>query len=256
MSGPVEDFRVAATADPGGCLLAVDFDGTLAGIVDDPSTAVPVDGALEVLVRAADRWGEVAVLSGRPRSFLEDRIPDPAVTLVGLYGLEVRRRGERSDHPELDRWRAEVVRAVGLAAPLLPAGVGVESKGSSLTLHYRTCPEHAPRVAEVAEQVAADTGLVVRTARMSVELHPPVEVDKGTVLGELAAGSGGPVCVAGDDRGDVPAFGVLRDLRVLGRVTLAVAVVGPETPSRLAELADVAVDGPAGVVELLDGLLG
>ena len=50
---------------------------------------------------------------------------------------------------------------------------------------------------------------------MSVELHPPVAVDKGTVLAELASGLAA-ACFIGDDAGDLPAFDALDELAEAG----------------------------------------
>ena len=87
-------------------LCAFDFDGTLAPIVEDPDSAAPLDGVPATLERLAARFGEVAVVSGRPLAFLERWFPEPSgVTLVGLYGLEARRMGERADHPTSGVWR-------------------------------------------------------------------------------------------------------------------------------------------------------
>jgi trehalose 6-phosphate phosphatase len=103
--------------------------------------------------------------------------------------------------------------------------------------------------------------LEVRPAKMSVELHPPLHVDKGTVLVDLADLSrvgevgGGPVCFVGDDVGDLTAFDALDRLASTGRPTLRVAVAGPETPDELLGRADVVVDGPVGAARLLAGLV-
>jgi trehalose 6-phosphate phosphatase len=88
---------------------------------------------------------------------------------------------------------------------------------------------------------------------MSVELRPPVETDKGTVVSDVGAGLEA-VCFVGDDHGDMPAFDRLSRLREAGVSTLAVAVASPETPAALLAAADLIVDGPAGVLEFLHQL--
>ena len=99
---------------------------------------------------------------------------------------------------------------------------------------------------------AARTGLVVATARMSVELNPPIEVDKGTVVAELALGSGAArACYLGDDRADLAAF---RALRALTIDTVSVAVQGAETPREVVDAADLVVAGPFEVLALLQAL--
>jgi trehalose 6-phosphate phosphatase len=61
----------------------------------------------------------------------------------------------------------------------------------------------------------------------------------------------------GDDTTDLDAFRGLRALVQSGALTsaLCVAVSSDEAPPGLADEADLAVDGPAGVRELLEALL-
>jgi trehalose 6-phosphate phosphatase len=250
-----EPDALAPFADrPADAAVVVDFDGTLSPIVADPAAARPLEGTVDALVDLAARLGLVAVMSGRPVDFLRQFVPGEIV-LSGLYGLEVVRDGRRSDHPGAGAWREAVADVVRSSADRGPAGMGVESKGLSLTLHYRTHPELGPEVVEWARQQAARSGLEVRTAKMSVELHPPIAADKGTALEALVEGLG-VVCFVGDDRGDLPAYDGLDRLASRGVHAVRVAVAGTETPAELVDRADVVVDGPAGVLAFLRGLAG
>ena len=233
--------------------VVLDFDGTLSPIVDVAAEARPVDGAVELLDRLAGRLGLVAVMSGRPVDFLRLLLP-PSVALSGLYGLEVIRDGVRSDLPGAGAWREVVADVARISVDRGPEGMVVEPKGLSLTLHYRTRPDVAPAVVAWAENQAARSGLVARPAKMSVELHPPIAVDKGTALEALTAGLAA-VCYAGDDQGDLPAFDALDRLAAAGVHTLRVAVASPEAPPELVERADLLVDDPGGVVALLSRLV-
>jgi len=251
LTGP-GDLLAAFRADRSDALVAVDFDGTLSPIVDDPAEARPLDGVPDALDRLSSSYGEVAVISGRPLDFLERWFPPPSgVTLVGLYGLEVRRRGSRQDHPSSGVWRETMADVAGLARLQGPADMDVELKGLSITLHYRRHPEIADKVEEWAAQMAPPAGLRVRPAKMSVELHPPIDEDKGTVLRRLASDHGGPVLFAGDDVGDLPAFDYLDGLAATGRAVLRIAVDGPEVPDDLSRRADLLLDGPAAVSQVI-----
>lgn len=239
-------LRGAVAADPGSTALLFDFDGTLAPIVDDPEGAVPERGALDLLGRLAAVYARVAVVSGRPRSFLAPIVP-AAIDISALYGLESRIDGAASDHPDAAGWRS-VVDEVAASADL-PAGVLVEPKHYSLTAHFRRVPEAEAAVEAWAERTAIATGLVARPAKASVELHPPLDVDKGTAVRSLATGCSTVVFV-GDDVGDLPAFAMLDVLRSEGVETIKVASGGPGLPASIAAVADLVVDGPAAVVEL------
>lgn len=241
-----DDLRQRVGADPGATALLFDFDGTLSPIVDDPASAAPVDGALDLLDRLSARFARVAVISGRPRSFLASRL-GPTIHLSGLYGLETRSGGVDVDHPEAERWRP-VVWAVAADVDL-PAGVVVESKGLSLTIHYRQAPDAADEVRSWATAAARRTGLEVRAAKASVELHPPVRVDKGTSVLALADGCSTVVYV-GDDLGDLPAFAAVDQLCSSGVDAIKIAAGGIELPTEIEHSADLVVAGPAAVVAL------
>jgi trehalose 6-phosphate phosphatase len=231
----------------------LDFDGTLSPIVDDPASARPLPGINEVLVDLADCYRLVAVLSGRPVSFLEALLPSE-VTLAGLYGLEVSHQGERLDHPYAGAWREVIEDVARTSVSLGPQGMQVEPKGLSLTLHYRAHPELADAVHDWAASQAWRSGLVARSARMSVELHPPIPTDKGTALETLAEGLTA-VCYVGDDEGDLPAFDALDRLAERRAHTLRVAVASDEAPTQLLARADMVVDGPQAVLAFLRSLI-
>jgi len=253
-SGPDIAGAVSAIgAEPSRTALLFDFDGTLAPIVADPAASRPGRGVVALLDRLAVRYRTVGVISGRPVNFLIEHLP-ATVHLSGLYGLESTFAGRRAEHPDAERWR-EPVREAAHLAQQGPAGLVVEPKGLSVTLHYRSDPGLASRVTVLADEIAAQTGLVAGAAKMSVELHPPIDTDKGAVVRRLAEGALA-VLYVGDDRGDLSAFAALEDLRREGVRTLAVAVDSDELPPELRRRADLVVDGPPGVVALLRALDG
>lgn len=204
------------------------------------------------------------MISGRPVSYLVDQLAMGAggsggaggVELVGLYGMErtVRHAAEGEvvvqEAPGAAPWRHALSDAASRAEAAAPAGVTVERKGLAVTLHYRQAPQHAGWASEFATGEAGRAGLSVHAGKMSVELRPPVSMDKGAVVLDLAVGLSA-VLFAGDDVGDVPAFEALRRLRSAGVATVAVAVGGPETPADVTRAADVVVDGPGGLLQLL-----
>ena len=239
-------------ADPARAAVVTDFDGTLSPIVDVPAEARPVEGAVEALAALAARYGLVAVMSGRPVEFLARLMP-PGVVLSGLYGLEVVRDGVSADHPAAGAWREVVADVVRASADRGPPGVGVESKGLSLTLHYRVRPDLEPAVLDWARAQADRSGLELRRAKMSVELHPPIPTDKGTALEALTGGMAA-VCYVGDDRGDLPAYDALDRLAGAGVTALRVAVASSEAPPELIDRAEVVLDGPPAVVDLFRSL--
>lgn len=257
MTTPPEIAQVLAPllVDPARSALLFDYDGTLAPIVDDPDDARPAPGAVDLLGDLAERFGTVGAVSGRPVEFLEAHLP-AAMVLSGVYGLEWSRDGQR--RPGIDdaeQWRPVVADAAARAETAGIDGVRVEPKGLSVTLHYRNRPESGPQVEALARDLAAETGLADRPAKMSVELHPPVAADKGLAVRELAEGAGA-VLYVGDDIGDLPAYEALAELRAGGTPTVAVAVATSELPDQIRAAADLVVAGADGVVALLRALAG
>jgi len=224
-------------AAPAHSVVIVDFDGTLAPIVADPPAARPLPEAAPVLGRLARHLGRVAVVSGRPVDFLRRQLPVEGLVLLGQYGVDV-------------------VRRVADDAERRLPGLFVERKGTvAVALHWRRRPDLEAAATHLARRLAASHGLRLEPGRRTLELRPPLDVDKGTATEQLAAGASAAMFV-GDDRGDVAAFDALSRLVEEGQLAHAVRVVvrSPETPAQMLGRADLAVDGPHGAVELLDRL--
>lgn len=247
----VDDLLAPFLARPERAGVIADFDGTLAHIVDEPGQARPARGAVDVLHALAEVYHRVGVVSGRPITFLCDQLgAAPKLVLRGLYGLERAHGGEITEHPEAEPWRAVVARVARSFAAAAPPGVMLERKGLSATVHYRVAPEHGPWVDDWTAAQADATGLVRHPGRMSWELLPPVPVDKGTTVLELADDLEA-VCFIGDDRGDLPAFEALDYLAGKGLTILKVVSESEEVPAALLLDADVVVEGPDEVVRML-----
>jgi trehalose 6-phosphate phosphatase len=242
--------------DPPASALVTDFDGTLAPIVPDPETAEAVPGAVQALASLARHFGVVAVISGRPASFLARRLEHagPAVRLFGVYGMEWIEDGSVHHAPQAAPWR-EPAAAVADAArtELAGTGVGIEDKGSTVTVHWRRAPDAQDRALEFSRTWAARTGLVVQAGRRSLEFRPPIDIDKGVVMERLGRGRRA-ACFFGDDIGDLAAFAALDRLAAHGTRTVRLAVADEETPPSLVDAADVVVDGPYEAVALLQAL--
>jgi trehalose 6-phosphate phosphatase len=253
-------------ADPLHAGVLTDFDGTLSPIVDDPKAARPLPGSVVLLHRLARHYRRVAVISGRQAAYLvqtlrlahdeltEGQAAGEGLVVSGLYGMEAASGDVVTAHPDCERWAPVVSTVADEAEEQAPPGVLVERKGLTVTLHYRTAPEHAGWTERWAHEAAARTGLVVHPARSSQELVPPIPIDKGRVVMELSTGLKA-VCFFGDDLGDLPAYRAIDELRAQGLHTMKVVARSAETAPELLDAADVLVDGPEGAFEVLSRLL-
>ena len=260
MDGPGQAGWDAIVSAPERALIALDYDGVLAPIVDDPDQAVPAPGAIATLRRLADRVGTLAVVTGRPAEEVV-RLGDlgslPGLLVEGQYGAEHWAGGRLrtpDDPPEVVAARS------ALPAALAEAGadpaVWVEDKRLALVVHTRRTPDPDGELARLwpaLERFADRYGLEPHRGKLVAELRPPGS-DKGGVLRRLAADrQPGAVLFAGDDVGDLPGFEAVEQLRRAGTPGLTVASASAEA-AEVAAAADVAVDGPPGVVALLTRL--
>ena len=203
--------------------LFLDFDGTLAAIVDRPDAARLDPAALEALERAAAAPHlDLTIVSGRALEDLRGRVPVAGVTLVGNHGFEIEGPGLHWRHEAAADSRARLEEAARRLEALGEAGARVEDKGFTLSWHLRPLPD-AARAGAVRRGTAAIERLGLRavTGKAVLEARPPLEWHKGlAVLHVLRTRYGDEwttrarALYLGDDRTDEDAF---RSLAGLGR---------------------------------------
>jgi trehalose 6-phosphate phosphatase len=222
----------------------LDFDGSLAPIVAHPDLAAPAPGTREALTALVGRYAVVAVVTGRRAEEVAALLSVPGLRYEGLYGLQ-------GFAPELV---LALVPQVERAAAAVPE-VWVEDKGVSIAVHYRSAPDPVrARVALMAalEPVATDGGMALVEGKMVLELVPADRPMKGGTVERIAGETDlEAVLYAGDDVADLDAFEAVDRLGAAGLATVKVAVRADETPAALMEAADLVVEGPQGLVDLL-----
>ena len=247
-------------------VLAFDFDGTLAPIVDDPTEARLHPDAADALDEVAGVVRAVAVITGRPArqaiamgdlDSLGQRMRERGADLhvFGQYGNERWSSAERrivSPRPPaglatFERELPGVLRSAGAADAY------VEEKGLAVAVHTRRMADPVgafERLRGPIAELAERHHLSVEPGRNVIEVRSG-DMHKGKALRALVAEQdAGGVVFAGDDLGDVEAFEAVRDLRSGGLPGAVVCSASTEQPT-LVDLADVVVDGPSGTVELL-----
>jgi trehalose 6-phosphate phosphatase len=249
---------------PSDTLLATDFDGTLAPIVDDPEQAYADPDAVAALGRLGHRIGAVVIITGRPaRTVVRlGRFQNvdglESMIVLGQYGFE---RWNAADNSYLLPPEPPEIMAVAQELPAIITSldldeVTVENKGRALAIHTRLLPD--PRAAfkklsAPLHELASRHGLVVEQGKKVWEIRAP-GVDKGRALQAIVAETGArQVIFAGDDLGDLAAFHAVRDLEKAGLAGLLVCSSSDEEDA-LTELSDVIVDGPPGLATWLTEL--
>lgn len=248
----------SAPPHPARPLLLVDYDGTLAPIVDDPAQAVPHPAVPGLLARLSAHHPTV-VVTGRDLATLGRLLgaAPPSLRAVGLHGGEWGRPGA-AEARHAHAADPDLVARLRAAVPALD-GVHVEAKGDLFAVHYRQADDRAAAEAAVEAWARSvpDTLDVIR-GKCVAELRVP-GVSKAAAVRRLAAEH--PDCTpvyVGDDVTDEEAFAALDGLprsRAGGQPGAVTVKVGPG-PTRAAwRLADADavvawlsgfLDGPPG----------
>ncbi|MCW3011190.1 MAG: otsB [Solirubrobacterales bacterium] len=265
LAPPLADALAPLIADPSAAAVLLDVDGTLAPIVRHADDAHVPEPTRMPLIRVAKRYGVVACVSGRRSAVARRIVSLGSITYIGNHGTEVLRGGatEAEVDPEVAEW-GERVRAWARKAQteeLDRLRVRAEDKQAIAAFHWRGAPDEP--AAEAAVQALAaraeSEGFHTHWGRKVLEVRPPLPMDKGRGVERLLTGAGLAVALyAGDDRTDLDAFAGLRRLVEAGELGAAVCVGvrSDETPPELEAAADLMVDGPAGVRDLLIALAG
>lgn len=254
----------ALAADPARTLLALDFDGTLAPIVDDPEKAHAHPRSLAAFARLGALLGNVVLITGRP--------VETALRLGGFAGVAGLENMVILGQYGVERWDA----ATGdIVSPPVPAGVGellailpdwlagrdqggvrIEDKGRAFVLHTRgltNADEMLDSLLDPLAALAAEHGLVAEPGRHVIEVRA-ADCDKGAALRGIVEQTGmDNIIFAGDDIGDLPAFFVAEELREEGHTALLVCSASVEQDALL-EHADLVLAGPEAVADWLEGL--
>jgi len=248
----------AILGDPGRALVGLDFDGTLSPIVADPAQAWAHPAAGPALRRVAAVVGTLAVITGRPAASAAELggfSEVPGLIVLGHYGLERWSDGMLDSPPVVPGVAAARAELPGLLAGA-PDGTRAEYKHHAVAVHTRQAADPQATLNGLRApltELAARHGLTVEPGRMVIELRPR-GMDKGQALKDLLAERQcHAVMYVGDDLGDLAAFGAVRALRATGVPGLTVCSSSAEV-SQLAAEADLVVDGPEGVVALLNAL--
>lgn len=239
MSAPTADLgaALAALAARRPLLVASDYDGVLAPLVDVPSEAYPEPGIAEVLARLSAVPGvTVALVSGRG---LADLQATSGITgdlrWIGSHGAEF-------DGPltgDLADRRDDLVARLEPLVTGTP-GARLEVKPASVAVHVRQVADR-PAAAALLEQAraAVDSSLTMKPGKDVFEVAV-TDADKGSAVRRLAAEIGArAVLYLGDDVTDEDV------LRVLGADDVGVKVGAGDTA------AAHRVPDPAAVVVLL-----
>ncbi|NBC17525.1 MAG: trehalose-phosphatase [Bacteroidetes bacterium] len=208
-------------------LFFLDYDGTLAPIVDEPSEAFPHPEAPTLLQQLEARY-PVWIVTGRHLRDLGPFLPDLNLQAIGLHGAQDGTVGGTAQ----SRLTEDMVAALRQMRETVPDldGVWVEDKEHTFAVHYRQAADKQ-RVRERLRDwvVEAPDVLDAIWGKDVVELRPD-GLDKGAAVTEIAREHPDRTPVyLGDDVTDEDAF---RALAAMDDDAVTVKVGDGETRAR------------------------
>jgi trehalose 6-phosphate phosphatase len=219
----------------GQAAIFLDYDGTLARIVDDPSMA-RLPQSTRTAVRDLVEGFPVAIVSGRSAIDVRDLVDLSGVAYAGSHGQEISFPNDtRFEYNE----SVESLGALDKAERLLKEGLSglegihVERKPFAIAVHTRMARSESDRVraGEMAYEVASNLLLAVRTGKDVHELQPDVDWHKGRAIEYMLSSFEGRIPLfIGDDQTDEDGFA-----SVVERGGVAVIVSNDDDRMTLAE---------------------
>lgn len=205
-----EGSRALDYAAVGRTLFAFDFDGTLAPIVDRPDEARLLPGVGEALQRLS-RTAPVAVISGRDRATLLQRLPAELAYVIGNHGNEGLPQDADAGGPLAARevctgWLQQLSDEHGLPRSL--PGSLVEDKGVSLSLHWRMAADPAAaerRLREAAASLRPEPRVIEGLCVLNV-LPPQAQTKREALQSLMAHSRCSSAIFVGDDVTDELVF--------------------------------------------------
>lgn len=197
-------------------LFLLDYDGTLAPLVDDPAEAVP-HPEVPALLAALSAAHPTVIVTGRHLRDVTGFLPGLALPGVGLHGAQTGTLGH-AFHDDLPAAARDALAAMRRTVPG-GDGIRVEDKGPAFAVHYRHAPDRDAARARLAAWAAAVPEVLEATSGKCVVELRPRDRSKGTAVAEIARRHPGRTPLyLGDDVTDEDAFAALPDDAVTVKV--------------------------------------
>lgn len=214
-------------------LFFLDYDGTLAPIVDEPAEAYPHQAIPAILDELARRH-PLYIVTGRNLDDVEKLLGKP-YQAIGLHGVQLGTLQGSKRSAISDRARAAIDR-FRISAPQ-GEGLQIEEKGPLFAVHYRQASDKEAARFAIRQWLADVPGVLDPIWGKDVVELRPSDVSKGTAVREIADlhPDRTPLYI-GDDVTDEDAFRALDD----DAVTIKVGEGETGARYRLAGVEDVA----------------
>lgn len=239
--------------------LITDIDGTISWTASTPAEAQVSPICHHYLALLSKHLKLVAVISGRPVTQMKEMLGLEDVVYVGNHGFERWVGGEVKLCNEVGQYPALIEATLQDLKPVFAIeGIFLENKGATASIHYRLCKDRENVKNQILASIASSPvakRLQVRQGRMSVELLPLVEVNKGSATRDLIMEYQlRSVIYLGDDLTDLDAFRAIHEAKAPDFDGICIGVIDKETAPEVEDKADFTLDGVSGVERFFEWL--
>lgn len=178
--------KIEAAARGKRLFVALDFDGTLVPVNNDPE-AVEISSEMKKRLKNLAMRCHVAILTGRDLGDIRERVGLEELFYSGSHGFEIVGPSESGLSLEVGK---EFLPALDSAMESLSAliekipGAMLQRKRFSISVHYRLVAESfVPALKDAVDSVVKELdGLVTRSDKKAIEILPGMEWNKGSAL--------------------------------------------------------------------------
>lgn len=200
----LESLSACAFSSP---LVALDFDGTLASIVDSPTDAHLTHSVWAALEAVAKHY-TVCIISGRSKADVTARVPASIDCVIGNHGIEGLASSPESSQD--DHFRQLIAQWHAALKDTLTnlEGIWLEDKGLSLSIHYRNSPDQVEAAARIQNALTnLPQSPRIMAGKCVINLLPQTHYNKGTALLAMMRAQGKDRAIfIGDDITDEDVF--------------------------------------------------
>ena len=240
--------------------LLTDVDGTISNTTLTPEQATVTPLCREYLSILCSKLPLVAAISGRSVLDVKKMVGIEQMAYIGNHGMERWKQG-RSELVQGLEGFPELIKSLTeyLSCHISINGVKVENKGITATIHYRqtTSPETSQyKIMQTLEQLPQTEKLRIMQGKMSINLLPPMKINKGTAVLDLIGKhkSRGGIYL-GDEITDLDAFEAIHSAsRGSDFRGLSIGVVSQEMPGNFLAAVDFTLKGINDVERFLQWL--
>ena len=167
--------------------LFLDYDGTLAPIVQKPEYAI-LPAETRELLKTLSKNGRcgLTIISGRALPDVKKLVGLKNIMYVGNHGMEIEGADVHYQHPVPTGYKNDLKQISTILHQALAGtdGVIIEDKGYSISLHYRLVDSKIIPLVKGSFEKAVSAyvqkkRIAVREGKMVLEVRPPLDWDKG-----------------------------------------------------------------------------